>query len=72
MKQRLVSKPEVLDRTGVSYVTIWGWMQQGKFPRSRTVGREIFWVAKEVDDWILSRPLAQLKGDKTKTTKVRA
>jgi predicted DNA-binding transcriptional regulator AlpA len=72
MKQRLVSKPEVLDRVGVSYVTLWGWMQLGKFPRARSVGREIFWIAKEVDDWILSRPLTQLKGDNKNKTKARA
>jgi predicted DNA-binding transcriptional regulator AlpA len=66
VKPKLVCKPEVLDRCGVAYVTLWGWMQQGKFPRSRVVGREIFWVESEIDQWILSRPIAPLKGDKVK------
>ena len=35
---RLISKGEVLGRTGLSYPTIWQWMQNGKFPRSRDVG----------------------------------
>jgi predicted DNA-binding transcriptional regulator AlpA len=37
-KPRIVSKPEVLDRVGVTYPTIWTWMREGKFPRSRELG----------------------------------
>ncbi len=35
---RLISKLQVLDRVGVSYPTLWQWMRQGKFPRSRELG----------------------------------
>jgi predicted DNA-binding transcriptional regulator AlpA len=31
--ERLLSKAEVIDRTGKSFVTIWTWMRAGKFPR---------------------------------------
>ena len=61
---RLISKGEVLGRTGLSYPTIWAWMQQGKFPRSRDVGGRSMWLASEIDTWILNLPMRQLKGDR--------
>jgi predicted DNA-binding transcriptional regulator AlpA len=61
---RLISKGEVLDRTGISYPTIWAWMREEKFPRSRSVGGKAMWVEAEIEGWILSRPLRALKGDK--------
>jgi prophage regulatory protein len=60
---RLILKPEVLDRTGVTYPTIWQWMREGKFPRSRELGGKSAWVESEVTSWILSRPIRRLKGD---------
>jgi prophage regulatory protein len=62
---RLILKPEVLDRTGVTYPTIWQWMREGKFPRSRELGGKSAWVESEVTRWILSRPIRRLKGDNT-------
>ena len=35
---RLISKPEVLDRVGVTFPTLWAWMRAGVFPRSRDLG----------------------------------
>ncbi|MBR0804119.1 AlpA family phage regulatory protein [Bradyrhizobium japonicum] len=32
---RFLNRAEVLEKTGVSYQTIWAWMRDGKFPRSR-------------------------------------
>lgn len=60
---RLVSKPEVLDRTGVTYPTLWQWMIDGKFPRSRELGGKACWLASEIDEWIVNRPVRRLKGD---------
>jgi predicted DNA-binding transcriptional regulator AlpA len=41
---KLISKPEVLDRIGVTYPTIWAWMRAGKFPRSVVLGdQKIAW-----------------------------
>ena len=60
---RLISKGEVLGRTGLSYPTIWQWMQDGKFPRSRDVGGRAMWLASEIDAWILNLPMRKLKGD---------
>lgn len=60
---RLISKGEVLGRTGLSYPTLWQWMREGKFPRSRDVGGRAMWLASDIEKWILSLPLRRLKGD---------
>jgi prophage regulatory protein len=58
---RFVFKPEVLDRVGVSYVTIWQWMRAGTFPASREVGGKVAWLESEIDRWIATRPARQYK-----------
>jgi prophage regulatory protein len=58
---RLLSKPEVLDRTGVTYPTIWQWMRDGRFPRSRTLGGKICWIESEVEQWMKDLPRTKLK-----------
>jgi prophage regulatory protein len=60
---RLIGKPEVLDRVGASYPTIWQMMRDGKFPRSRSLGGKAMWVEAEIEAWILARPVRRLKGD---------
>jgi predicted DNA-binding transcriptional regulator AlpA len=60
---RLLSKLEVLDRVGRSYATIWTWMLEGKFPRSRDVNGRASWIESEVVEWINSLPVRQLKGE---------
>jgi predicted DNA-binding transcriptional regulator AlpA len=60
---RLISKPEVLDRVGVTYPTLWSWMREGKFPRSRQLGGKAAWVESEIEAWITALPVRRLKGD---------
>ncbi|MCK1669248.1 MULTISPECIES: AlpA family phage regulatory protein [unclassified Bradyrhizobium] len=60
-KVRLVFKPEVLDRVGVSYPLLWDWMRTGRFPMSREVGGKVAWIASEIDDWITGRPQRKYK-----------
>ena len=60
---RLLSKPEVMDRVGVTYPTIWSWMRAGTFPRSRVLGGKTAWIESEVDAWIAALPVRRLKGD---------
>ena len=60
---RLISKPEVLDRVGVTFPTIWKWMREGKFPRSRQLGSKSCWIESEVEAWINALPTRRLKGD---------
>lgn len=59
---RLLSKPEVLDRVGVSYQTIWSWMRTERFPRSRVIGGKICWLEEEVEAWMKALPKSRLKG----------
>jgi prophage regulatory protein len=61
--ERLLSRRETLDRVGVSYPTLWGWMRAGKFPRSRKIGGKIAFLESEVDRWIAELPVVKLKGD---------
>jgi predicted DNA-binding transcriptional regulator AlpA len=60
---RLISRQELTDLLGVCYVTLWSWMQQGKFPRAIAIGAKSMWRASEVSAWLRSRPVARLKGD---------
>lgn len=60
---RLIGKPEVLDRVGVTFATIWKWQREGTFPRGREVGGKTLWVEDEINEWVLSRPIRRLKGD---------
>ena len=60
-QSRFIFKPEVLDRVGVSYVTIWQWMRTGAFPASREVGGKVAWLESEIDDWMTTRPLRKYK-----------
>ena len=59
---KIIGKPEVTDKVGVSYQTLWTWMRDDKFPRSRELGGgKVGWILSEVDEWILNRPKVQLK-----------
>jgi len=60
---RLLSKGEVLERVGVSFPSLWKWMNAGKFPRSRELGGKSAWLEHEVNAWILARPITRLKCD---------
>jgi prophage regulatory protein len=61
---KFLSRAQVMDATGLSYPTIWQWMREGKFPRSREVGgRLVFWRKSEIDAWMASMPVRPLKGE---------
>jgi predicted DNA-binding transcriptional regulator AlpA len=60
---RLLSKPKVLAIANVTYPTLWAWMRNGTFPRSRVVGGRSMWLSTEVDAWIAGLPVRRLKGD---------
>lgn len=49
----LIRLEEVKRRTGMSRSTIYRWMQEGKFPRARSLGGRIAaWSEPEVNAWI--------------------
>jgi predicted DNA-binding transcriptional regulator AlpA len=60
---RLLGKGEILTITGVSFPTVWQWMRDGKFPRSRVVGGKSMWLSTEVEAWMATLPVRPLKGD---------
>jgi predicted DNA-binding transcriptional regulator AlpA len=60
---RLLSKRQVLAIINVSYPTLWSWMRQGKFPRSRVVGGKSMWLSTDIEAWLATLPVRKLKGD---------
>jgi prophage regulatory protein len=63
LAERLLNKYEILTITGLSYPTLWNWMRQGRFPRSRIVGGKSMWLSTEIDSWLAALPRRPLKGD---------
>jgi predicted DNA-binding transcriptional regulator AlpA len=63
--ERLLSKPEVLERVNRTFPTIWKWMREGTFPRARQVAnsQEPVWLESEVNEWIRALPVKSYKGD---------
>jgi predicted DNA-binding transcriptional regulator AlpA len=60
---RLLSRAEVIELTGVSGVTLWTWQRQGKFPRSRNLNGKAVWLSAEIETFLASLPTTRLKGD---------
>jgi predicted DNA-binding transcriptional regulator AlpA len=63
-EERLLSKADVITITGKSFVTLWTWMREGKFPRARVVGGRPAWLASEVNAWLKELPVRRFKGDR--------
>jgi predicted DNA-binding transcriptional regulator AlpA len=61
---RLLDKPEVLERVRVSYATVWGWMCEGRFPRPLAVSAKSLWLESEVLEFLTHAPSRRLKGDR--------
>ena len=67
-KRRLVHKIELLERTGLSYPTLWKLMRKGQFPRSRVISTgKVVWMDSEIEAWFDALPVRRLKGDPTET-----
>jgi predicted DNA-binding transcriptional regulator AlpA len=60
---RLLDKHEVCAIVGATYPTIWEWMRNGKFPRSRICGGKSMWLSTEIEAWLAALPVRPLKGD---------
>jgi predicted DNA-binding transcriptional regulator AlpA len=61
---RLIAKKEVLDRVGVSYPALWGWMRSGYFPHGYALGNRTVWLESEVDCFLASLPRRKFKSEK--------
>lgn len=60
---RLLTKAEVMAVANASFPSIWQWMRDGKFPRSRIVNGRSMWLSTEIEQWLAGLPLRPLKGD---------
>jgi predicted DNA-binding transcriptional regulator AlpA len=61
---RLLDKAEVCAIAGATYPTIWVWMREKRFPRSRACGGKSMWLSTEIEAWMATLPVRPLKGDK--------
>jgi prophage regulatory protein len=58
---RILSKAQVIEKTGYSATSLWRKEKAGDFPRRKQLGpNRIGWVEEEVNDWIVSRPRGSL------------
>ena len=56
MSERILRRPEVEARTGLSRSTIYDWMRTGKFPRPVALGaRLVAWREADVQAWLEAR-----------------
>jgi len=53
---KFLRRPEVIDRTGLSYPTIYRLELAGKFPPRRSLGpNSVGWIEAEVIEWMKAR-----------------
>lgn len=56
MTQKLLRRPDVEARTGLSRSTIYDWMKRGEFPQPVKLGsRLVAWRENDIGDWLESR-----------------
>ncbi len=71
----LLSKRDVIKLVGVSAVTLWHWMREGRFPGAVRLQKGKFgrvaWYASEVQEWIENRERVTYKKSKDKTKRVK-
>jgi predicted DNA-binding transcriptional regulator AlpA len=60
---RLLDKAHVMAIANASFPTIWAWMRNNKFPRSRIVNGRSMWLSSEINNWLAALPVRTLKGD---------
>jgi predicted DNA-binding transcriptional regulator AlpA len=57
---RLLDKATVMAIASASFPTIWAWMRDDKFPRSRIVNGRSMWLSTEIDGWLAGLPVRKL------------
>ncbi|MBZ0129634.1 MAG: AlpA family transcriptional regulator [Rhodobacteraceae bacterium] len=56
MAERILRRPEVETRTGLSRSTIYDWMKRGEFPQPVKLGaRLVAWRESDVNAWLEAR-----------------
>ena len=57
MDTKMLRAPEVMERTGLSRITIWRRVKAGTFPPPTELGENsIGWLESEISAWLASRP----------------
>ena len=55
-KVRLLRRPEVEARTGLSRSTLYEWMKRGEFPQPVKLGaRLVAWRERDINEWLENR-----------------
>lgn len=55
-RERLIRRPEVEARTGLSRSTLYDWMKRGEFPQPVKLGaRLVAWRESDITAWLESR-----------------
>ncbi len=61
MAERVLSKAETVERTGMSHTTIRREEKAGRFPRRRQITpAKIGWLESEIDEFLRTRPVGPL------------
>ncbi len=56
MAERILRRPEVEGRTGLSRSTIYAMMAEDLFPKPKRIGqRAVGWTESSIDEWLESR-----------------
>lgn len=56
MDSRVIRKPELFSRIGLSDTTVWRMEKSGKFPgRIKLGGNSVGWIDHEVSDWLKTK-----------------
>lgn len=58
---RLLTRPEMLAATGLSFPQIWEMMRVGKFPQPCAIGKRSLWRSDEIQAWMDALPRRQYK-----------
>ena len=56
MTERLIRRPEVESRTGLTCSRIYAEVKAGTFPKAVSIGKHaVAWIESEVDAWVAER-----------------
>jgi prophage regulatory protein len=56
MSERILRRPEIEARTGLSRSTIYAWMASGDFPKPVALGaRLVGWRESDIQEWMAAR-----------------
>jgi len=56
MDQRIIRKPELMQKVGLSDSTIWRMEKKGDFPKRLQIGgNAVGWLSDEIDRWLASK-----------------